>query len=250
MSDIFREVEEEVRREHYRKLWDRYGFYAVTLVVAVILAVAGFTLYRSWKHGQAEAAADTYEIASAEAGEGNLEAAMSRFTALRAEGPAGYAAIAGMRLAAALADANRPAETVALYDELLQTVSDPSLKAAIAIKLAWMVADIEPVDQIKARVAAYAGDESPWRHAARELLAYQEYRGGRFAEAKAAFEALSADPGSPRGVKDRADRMVDVLTTMMDAPEATVPPAPTDAPADAPPEPEIAPELTPVPTTP
>lgn len=249
MSDIFREVEEEVRREHYRKLWDRYGFYAVTVAVVVILTVAGFTLYRSWKHGEAEAAADIYERASAEAGEGKLESAMSQFTALRADGPAGYAALAGMRLAAAMADTNQPAQTVALYDELLQTMTDPSLKAAVAIKLAWMVADIESVDQIKSRVAAYTGDDSVWRHAARELLAYQEYRTGRLAEAKAAFEALSADPGSPRGVKDRADRMVDVLTTMIDAPEASVPTAPEPAPGetpDAPPEPE----LTPVPTTP
>lgn len=249
MSDIFREVEEEVRREHYRKLWDRYGFYAVSVAVIVILAVAGITLYRSWKHGEAEAAADIYERASAEAIEGKLDSAISQFTTLRADGPAGYAALAGMRLAAAMADTNQAAQTVALYDELLQTVADPSLKAAIAIKLAWMVADIESADQIKARVAAYTGDDSAWRHAALELLAYQDYRTGRFAEAKAAFEALSADPGSPRGVKDRADRMVDVLTTIIDAPEASAPPAPDATPdgaPDAPPEPV----LTPVPTTP
>ncbi|HRE61384.1 MAG TPA: tetratricopeptide repeat protein [Micropepsaceae bacterium] len=249
MSDIFREVEEEVRREQYRKLWDRYGFYAVSVAVLVILAVAGFTLYRSWQHGEAEAAADIYERASTDATEGKLESAVSQFTALRADGPAGYAAIAGMRLAAAMADANQPAQTVALYEELIQTITDPSLKAAVAIKLAWMVADIEPVDQIKARVAAFTGDDSLWRHAARELLAYQEYRAGRFAEAKAAFEALSADAGSPRGVKDRADRMVDVLTTMLDAPDAVVPPAPDTTPDEAPDAP-AEPELTPVPTTP
>ena len=42
MSDesLFREVDEEVRQEQYKKLWDKFGNYFVALCV-VIVAVGG-----------------------------------------------------------------------------------------------------------------------------------------------------------------------------------------------------------------
>ncbi|MEI9929239.1 MAG: hypothetical protein WDM89_01380 [Rhizomicrobium sp.] len=41
MSDIFHEVEEDVRRERFEKLWKQYGDYAVAALAVVILAIAG-----------------------------------------------------------------------------------------------------------------------------------------------------------------------------------------------------------------
>ncbi len=45
MSDIFREVEEEVRREQAKKLWDRYGAYVIGVAVLLVAVTAG---YRGW----------------------------------------------------------------------------------------------------------------------------------------------------------------------------------------------------------
>src|SRR5262249_57456300 len=42
VSDIFHEVDEEVRREQLKKLWDRYGNYAVAAAVLLIAAVAAW----------------------------------------------------------------------------------------------------------------------------------------------------------------------------------------------------------------
>src|SRR5258705_13155680 len=43
VSDIFQEVDEEVRREQLKKLWDRYGAYFIALAVLVVVAV------RAWR---------------------------------------------------------------------------------------------------------------------------------------------------------------------------------------------------------
>ncbi len=40
MSDIFTEVDEEVRREQLKKLWERYGNYAVA---AAVLGLANWS---------------------------------------------------------------------------------------------------------------------------------------------------------------------------------------------------------------
>ena len=47
LSDIFDEVEEDVRREHYEALWKQYGHYALAFLVVLIVGVAIW----QWYHG-------------------------------------------------------------------------------------------------------------------------------------------------------------------------------------------------------
>jgi len=42
MSDIFQEVEEDVRRERYEQLWKKYGNYMVAAAIVVVMAVGGY----------------------------------------------------------------------------------------------------------------------------------------------------------------------------------------------------------------
>src|SRR5258708_8443911 len=55
LSDIFQEVDEEVRREQLKKLWDRYGIYAV---IAAFLVVAGIAAWRGYSWLEAKKAAE------------------------------------------------------------------------------------------------------------------------------------------------------------------------------------------------
>ena len=41
MSDIFSEVDEELRREQLRKLWEGYGVYLIAACVLLVAAVGG-----------------------------------------------------------------------------------------------------------------------------------------------------------------------------------------------------------------
>ena len=41
-DSLFREIEEDLRQEHWAKLWKRYGNYAVGAVFALVLSVAGY----------------------------------------------------------------------------------------------------------------------------------------------------------------------------------------------------------------
>ena len=56
MSDIFHEVDEEVRREQLKKLWERYQNYVVALAIAAVLGVGG---WRAWDWWEAKKAAET-----------------------------------------------------------------------------------------------------------------------------------------------------------------------------------------------
>ena len=65
MSDIFREIDEELRRENLLKLWSRYGKYVI-LVVVLALAIAGaIAAWRSHAASERRAQSGRYSAALA-----------------------------------------------------------------------------------------------------------------------------------------------------------------------------------------
>ena len=56
--DFIREVDEAVRQDRYKKLWDQYGIYALAAAVVLVAGVAGYKGWNSWqerKSGEAGA---------------------------------------------------------------------------------------------------------------------------------------------------------------------------------------------------
>ncbi len=55
MSELFDEVDEEVRREQLKKLWDQYSIYIIAAALLIIAAVAG---WRGYEYLEAQKAAE------------------------------------------------------------------------------------------------------------------------------------------------------------------------------------------------
>ncbi|MGB3864943.1 MAG: tetratricopeptide repeat protein, partial [Xanthobacteraceae bacterium] len=45
MSEIFSEIDDELRREQIKKIWDKYSVYIVALAVLIVVGVAGWRTY-------------------------------------------------------------------------------------------------------------------------------------------------------------------------------------------------------------
>lgn len=67
MSDIFTEVDEDLRRDRALRLWKQYGNYLIGAAVVVAAATAGYVAWQDYSRKQAEAAAAQYVAAMDEA---------------------------------------------------------------------------------------------------------------------------------------------------------------------------------------
>ena len=56
MADIFHEVDEEVRREQLKKLWERYSVYIIAAAVLIVVGIAAWRGYEYWVAKRAAAA--------------------------------------------------------------------------------------------------------------------------------------------------------------------------------------------------
>jgi len=210
VSDIFTEVDEEVRREQLKKLWDKYGNYAVAAAVLLVLAIGG---WRGWEYMEAKKAAEAgaaYDAAADFAEQGKLPDAEAAFGKLATEGTPGYRVLARMRAAAALAERDRAA-AIAGYDAIAKDSSVAKLMQELAaVRAAMLLVDSAPLADVTARLEPLAQPGGAFRHSARELLALAALRANDAAAAKKWIDMVLGDADTPQGVRAR----IDVLATL------------------------------------
>jgi hypothetical protein len=207
LTDIFHEVEEDLRRDKLNQLWKRYGTLFLTVAVLAVAGTSGVVLWRQYEANKAAAAATAFSAAADKAIAGDLDGSLAAYEAIAAEGGEGYPVLALFREAELRLAKGDLQGTIAVYDRIGQSPADPRLKTLARVRAAYLVADIESPDVLKNRVADFLGADNPWRFSAREIHAWADYRAGRVAEAAEAYAALAADPGTPAGVKARAEKL-------------------------------------------
>lgn len=215
MSDIFREVDEEVRRDRAAEIWKQHGTKILAFAFAIVAGVGGWRAYETWSFRERAALGTRYEQAIAEASAGKPEA-LASLTAL-AEAKAGaYSQLARFRLAGELAakatdDAAR-ANAVSAFEALANDAAMPGEWRDLArLRAAYVRIDHAPLAEIESRLQPLAAPGAPFRHQAREGLALAAWRNGDMTKAMDAVQAIILDADSPAGLRQRAELLLSVI---------------------------------------
>jgi hypothetical protein len=217
-ESLFREVDEEVRRQKLQDLWNRWGNIFIAVSAAVILIVAGYKGWQYWQTRQAEIAARGYFAAVTLAQAGKADEAAKRFAEVAAGHHRGYALLARLNLAAQDAAAGRRDEAVKVYDEIAASASvDPNLRTAARIRSSLLLVDTAPREEIIRRVGDLNAPDNVWRNEAREILALAAYRARDFNEADRLMNDVVLDQETPQNLRQRAQIMISLLAPHLDA---------------------------------
>jgi hypothetical protein len=211
MSDIFREVDEEVRRDQAAKLWEKYQNYIIAAALAVVVATAAYKAYETYRIRAAEAAGAKFESALQLARDGKTAEAKAAFAALVADAPDGYRGLARFAVAdqTGLAD---PAAAVKAFDELAGDVATPVLMQDVArLRAAALSLDSADLAETKRRLEPLTQVGKPFRNSARELMGYAALRAKDFDLASQMFEGLVSDPNATVAQRQRAQAMLSVV---------------------------------------
>lgn len=213
MADIFQEVDEEVRREQLKRLWDRYGILIIVLAVLIVLGVAGYRGYEYWIAKQAAEAGAKFEQAVTLSEQNKSAEAQAAFAKIATEAPAGYRTLARLRAAAELAKTD-PKAAVGAYDAIAADNSAGlGFQDAAALRAGMLLVDTAPFDEVRRRLEPLSEPSRPFRHSAREMLALSAWRNGDAAAAKKYIEQASDDGETPPGVRSR----LEVLSALLAA---------------------------------
>ncbi len=205
MADIFREIDEEVRRDKAAELWKKYGWVITGLAVLLVLGVAGwqFWLHRENQASQAVGARLEAALKSSRDGDGTQAEAILQELATTA--PAGYRQIARFRLAAETGKRDAAAG-VAAFDALAADTSLEQVYRDLAkLRAGILRVDLSPFPEVKATLEPLATPQGVWRHSAREFLGVAALKANLFDEAGRWFDAAITDPQVPQALRQRVD---------------------------------------------
>jgi hypothetical protein len=207
MTDIFREIEEDLRRDRLSNVWKRHGNALIGLAVVVVLGTAGWRFWSHLEQQKADATGARFRQATELSREGKASEAEAALEALSKDAPTGYRGLARFRLASEIG--KRDAEAGAAAFEALandSSVDDPALRDLARLRAAMLIIDKADPKAIVAKVEGLAKPGNPWRNSARELLGLAALKAGDYEGAGRWFDEIVVDREAPRSLRQRANR--------------------------------------------
>jgi hypothetical protein len=208
VSDIFHEVDEEVRREQLKKLWDKYQTLIIAVVVLILAGVGGWRGYEYWQARKAAEVGTAFEAAATLAEENKHADAEAAFAKIAADGTAGYRGLARVRAAAEIA-AQDPKNGISAYERIAGDGSlEPVLQDLAGLRAGALLINQGSFDIARARLEPLAGAGRTFRHSARELLALAAWRSGDAAAARKWFDMILTDAQTPPSTRSRVEMLI------------------------------------------
>jgi hypothetical protein len=211
VSELFDEVDEDVRRDQLKKLWEQYSIYVVAGAFLIIAAVGGWRGYQYLEAKKAAEAGVAFDKA-VELSEQNKHAeAAAAFTDLAARAPSGYRMLARLRAAAEVANRD-PQAAAKMYDDIAadRSVGAPEQDLA-KVRAAGLLLETATYPSVLARLEAATAPGATFRHTARELLALSAWRANDTAATRKWLDLIANDGETPPSLRSRADALQAML---------------------------------------
>ena len=201
---MFREVDEELRRDQLKKVWEQYGTYILAGAAAIVIGVGGNQWWQGRRIAAAESAGARFEEALELSTAGKADEAKKALDAIAGGRRDAYATLAKLAMAGAAVKAGKTDEALGAYEAVAKEASDEIVRDFARVQSATLKVDTADFTEIKNRLNDLIGDKNPWRYIARELWGVAALKAGNLDEAKQMLAPLSADPRASADVRERA----------------------------------------------
>jgi hypothetical protein len=211
VSELFDEVDEDVRREQLKKLWDKYSIYIVGAAFLIVAAVGGWRGYQYLEAKKAAEAGAAFDKAVELSDTNKHTEAEAAFADLAARAPAGYRVLARLRTASEVASRDQQAGAK-MFDEIAADSSVGAAEQDLArIRAAQLLLESSTYPNMKQRLEAAAAPGATFRHTARELLALSAWRANDAAATRQWLDLIANDGDTPSSLRSRAEALQALL---------------------------------------
>ena len=205
MTDIFREIDEDIRRDRTVETFRKYGSWFIGAAVLVVALTGAYRWYQQDKLHKAEIAGGQFEAALEASRAGKSAEAEALLTDLVQGAGSGYRDLARFRVASEMG-LTSPEKAIKAFDELAADAQlGPLLQGLARLRAAYLVADSASMDELKARVEPLLPAGGAWGSSARELLGLKALKANDFEGAGKYFDAIMTEEAAPQALRQRAE---------------------------------------------
>jgi hypothetical protein len=211
VTDLFEEVEEQLRSDRYRELARKFLPWMVGLAALALVVTLAYWGYDYWRRQTIAKASESY-TAAIEAMQGQDEAKARKLWTEVSKSQAGaYKALSLMHLAAFALQEKKVPEAVRLFDEAAKAAPDPLVGDVARLKSAFALMDTASLKDMEGRLTPLMAEGRPYRLQAREALAFARLQAGDTAGARGEFLLIQQALGAPESLQQRAQAAVALI---------------------------------------
>ena len=213
MVDVFEEVDEQIRSDHYKGLARRYLPWIGGVLGVALLVALGVWGYGRYQLSSAQKASLAYAKGLDILGRADFEGAYAAFAdAAKSPSPA-YRSMGLMQQAGIRVDEHRQDEALVLFAQAAKAAPNPVLADVANLKSAYILMDEGKLSDAEALLKPLSDAKRPYSPLALEALAMAKVQAGHPNDARSDFVRLSLTVSAPDDVKQRAQ----IAMMMIDA---------------------------------
>lgn len=216
MTDLFEEVEEQLRSDRYQALARRVAPWVLAVAAAALAIALGVWGWQQYRQQTTDKASEQYSAALAAQAQGDAAKAAQLWGDVAKSPAKAYGSLALMQLGGLKIASGKPEDVkaaVALFDQAAAAAPDDLLGDAARLKSAFAILDTAPFSEVEGRLGPLMKDGHPYRVQAREALAFAKLMKGDAAGARSDFVVITGTLEAPEGARQRARAAMDLIDT-------------------------------------
>ena len=216
MSDLFEEVEEQLRSDRYRTLARKGAPWVLAMAALALVAALGVWGWQQYDLQVTNKASEQYSTGLTAQAQGDQAKATQLWGEVAKSPSKAYKSLALMQLGAIKLGSGKPDDikaAVALFDQAAAAAPDDVIGDAARLKSAFAILDTAPFAEVEGRLSPLMKDDHPYRVQAREALAFAKLIKGDAAGARKDFVVVSLLPDAPDSARQRAKAAMDLIDT-------------------------------------
>ena len=199
------EVNEELRRQQLKSIWDRFGVYIIGFAVLIILSVGGNEIINHLNNRVSQRESNAFDNALNLIEKGNDSAGLDQLIELT-EGKTGYKGLALFRLSSeSLTNGNYQEAVDYLKKASLDKTLTNNLRVFAKIKAGLILVDNGSFSEVDVLLKEVIESGGPFSFHAKEILALALIKNGRDLEAQEIFLEIANDASAPPVLARRAE---------------------------------------------
>jgi hypothetical protein len=210
MDQFVEEVQEEVRKEQWLRLWNQYGNMIIGVVVGAFIATGGYLFWSSQHDKRVQEQSILFEQALGLLEEKKDDAALKLFEKIATQADQGYKALALFHLGQNMARQGQSAEGT--YKKIIDDHKNPlHLRELATYHLMAGRLQLENPEVFLKDLETILKPQSPWYASLLELKAQAYLKLNQKQNARNMFKEITLMKDAPQGLRARAHAMLEMI---------------------------------------
>ncbi|MBQ7633515.1 MAG: tetratricopeptide repeat protein [Alphaproteobacteria bacterium] len=214
LTDAFiQEVDEDVKNDNLKVLWDKYGLFIVAFVVLAVSAAVSFDKLHEWKVLRNQNRTENY-MAAVQL-QDNSEETIAALQKISTDNQGIFSDFAKLQIANVLLSENKQEEALSMLEKLAAEKNvNEEVKHVALVKLASYRVDSLGYEEFAALVKPLTETDNSWTPAVQDLLAMSAIKNGNIEDAKEIYSKILKNKELPEGFVNRIKDMLSSISDM------------------------------------